>query len=512
MNPQKISVLQVGVSDWSKKFSLPDQLKWNFITVEKAQKKLLLKDGFKPRVLMLTDLEQLDDLNETIRKTAPVYAVLYPQEQKSISPKIVDFLKNKRAVAVSLKDPTKLLKKIALSFFDNQSGIKLGVNNIEINPAFNGTQTYHGNSSLELDSNYGSEYRPLVYWRNSMYVDPGKRVEVWLEYLKEESVNLKLQFFETANGSTENEQPTWTLSEQQLQQPEILERTHNEKNGSYLNAVLWIKGQGKIEISSLHFRWSRYEFGNLIVGGQRMVDRFRQEFFYYFDPGDLKPPLNVYFAGYRSLEGFEGYGMLKKLGAPFLLFTDPRLEGGNFYIGSQEYEQKLLGVIKKVVAELGFTQQQIILSGISMGTFAALYYGSFLKAHAIILGKPLINLGLIAENNRLLRPQEFDTSLDILMSGKAKGSSSKDLNHYIWRKLLQGNFKETVIAAAYMKNDDYDGLAFKQLVHQLQPQQVKILGKGWIGRHNDNTPAIISWFLNQYNYFLRNDFERNNYE
>lgn len=93
MNPQKISVLQVGVSDWSKKFSLPDQLKWNFITVEKAQKKLLLKDGFKPRVLMLTDLEQLDDLNETIRKIAPVYAVLYPQEQKLISPKIVDFLK-----------------------------------------------------------------------------------------------------------------------------------------------------------------------------------------------------------------------------------------------------------------------------------------------------------------------------------------------------------------------------------------------------------------------------------
>ena len=40
---------------------------------------------------------------------------------------------------------------------------------------------------------------------------------------------------------------------------------------------------------------------------------------YYFNPGDLKPPLAVYFSGYRSAEGFEGRGMM---GAWAVLFAD----------------------------------------------------------------------------------------------------------------------------------------------------------------------------------------------
>lgn len=45
-----------------------------------------------------------------------------------------------------------------------------------------------------------------------------------------------------------------------------------------------------------------------------------------------KPPLNVYFSGYRPAEGFEGYFMMNKMNAPFILIGDPRLEGGSFYL------------------------------------------------------------------------------------------------------------------------------------------------------------------------------------
>lgn len=44
----------------------------------------------------------------------------------------------------------------------------------------------------------------------------------------------------------------------------------------------------------------------------------------------MKPPLNVYFSGYRTAEGFEGYYMMKRMNAPFLLIGDPRVEGGSF--------------------------------------------------------------------------------------------------------------------------------------------------------------------------------------
>ncbi|MGV1143774.1 accessory Sec system protein Asp2 [Staphylococcus aureus] len=39
-----------------------------------------------------------------------------------------------------------------------------------------------------------------------------------------------------------------------------------------------------------------------------------------------------------------------------------------------------------------------------MGSLCALYYGAQLNPQAIIVGKPLVNIGTIAEHMRLLRP------------------------------------------------------------------------------------------------------------
>ena len=54
----------------------------------------------------------------------------------------------------------------------------------------------------------------------------------------------------------------------------------------------------------------------------------------YLEKGEIcKPPLAVYFSGYRTQEGFEGYYMMKALDVLFILITDPRSEGGAFYLG-----------------------------------------------------------------------------------------------------------------------------------------------------------------------------------
>ena len=61
---------------------------------------------------------------------------------------------------------------------------------------------------------------------------------------------------------------------------------------------------------------------------------------------------------------------------------------------------------------------------------------------------------------------------------------------------------------AYMRNDDYDGKAFSMLVSQFSDQDVLIFGKGIEGRHNDETAAIVNWFVQQYEALLADDFNR----
>ncbi len=450
--------------------------------------------------------------NENFSRLIPFaqsYALLYDRNLKLTATES-EFFKHLPAVGVSVANPQKLIKKIALSFFAKQSGLKLGIKSLELSPNFHGKISYQGNLSLTIAGDFGKNFRPLATWRNNVYVDPQRRLEVWLEFQKSADCQLQLVFYESSVGNLADSQSKWIVSESQMKQVAVISRTHNDQAATYLTAILYAKGQGKIQIGNLHFRWTRFNFGSLILGGESKKTAERQEVLTYFDPGDFKPPLNVYFAGYRQLEGFEGYPMMKALHAPFILFSDPRLEGGAFYFGNAQYQQVIIQTITAKLKDLGFSNQQLILSGLSMGSFGALYYGRLLKPAAIILGKPLINLGTIAENHRLLRPDDFATSLDILQLCQTvlKVHSPQAVDQQIWQRIMAGDFRQTKIAAAYMKNDDYDQAAFLQLKNRLQNQRPLLIGKGWIGRHNDNSSAIINWFLAQFRYFLAADFGR----
>ena len=70
--------------------------------------------------------------------------------------------------------------------------------------------------------------------------------------------------------------------------------------------------------------------------------------------------MNVYFSGYKTKQGFEGYNLMKNLGSPFLLVAESRLEGGGFYMGSGEYERLFVNLVKKYMEEIGFTADHVI--------------------------------------------------------------------------------------------------------------------------------------------------------
>ena len=213
--------------------------------------------------------------------------------------------------------------------------------------------------------------------------------------------------------------------------------------------------------------------------------------------------MNVYFSGYKSAEGFEGYFMLKKMKSPFILVTDTRLEGGSFYLCSKTLENGLTKAIKEKLDWLGFSNEQLVLSGISMGAFGAMYYGLSLEPYAIILGKPLLGVGDIALNGRLHRPNEFDTALDVVLArtGENSKNAAKELNEIFWDKFAKSSLRNTKIYAAYMKEDDYDPNAFYNLTHKAEKIE-KVIGHGYTGRHNDNSLAIRRWFLTEYNHVL----------
>ncbi|SUM04949.1 accessory Sec system asp2 [Staphylococcus carnosus] len=145
-----------------------------------------------------------------------------------------------------------------------------------------------------------------------------------------------------------------------------------------------------------------------------------------------------------------------------------------------------------------------------MGSFGALYYSGKLKPKAIIVGKPLVNMGTIAANMRLVRPNDFGTMLDILLKNEHSNEeiAIQHLNDKFWKYMKNNDLTDTTFAISYMEHDDYDQRAHDDLVNYFGKQKVKIISRSIPGRHNDDTPTIANWFTNFYNIMLRNEFGR----
>jgi accessory secretory protein Asp2 len=366
---------------------------------------------------------------------------------------------------------------------------------------------WNGNEKVVLEGDFGVQLNQAVYWRKNIPVFEGQAIELWLEYEKDPDIEIALSVTQFVGGSISEVQQSWYFSEMDLEDIVILD---NQLKTGFIFVSLLAKGKGKLEIIALNDRHSRRGHGTFLPGGQRFVASNREEIFHYFDPGDLKPPLAVYFSGYKTMQGFEGYYMMRNMGCPFLLIAEPRLEGGSFYMGSKEYEAELVYIIKKYMNQLGFTKEQVILSGLSMGTFGALYYGCDILPHAMIVGKPLASIGDVAKNERLHRPGGFPTSLDVLnkIAGGSARESVTELNERFWNKLDAANWENSKFVISYMIEDDYDSTAYQTLLSHVSGSGMKVYGKGIHGRHNDETGAIVAWFKSQYDKILEEDFGR----
>lgn len=517
MEDKIINILQVGTDNWASTHTIPQNLKWYFLdkndlplfinSLDNVAKWFQLSEDevLKFNAFILTDKnypEELLNLSDLIEP----YTIFYDASKMTSAKKIRAFLYQKCFQSVDFDNKEATLHLFSKSLFVGQYGMKFHIDHLSLPSDLQLKSYFKGYHYLNMNSFFGSSFRPIAFHKFNYPYDKDKFLELWWEIIHDSTIEVQIRIRLLTGPLYSNVVRDVILTGDDLKSPYTLDFSES----GYLSVSLLAKGYGSIKIGPTHFRNGRGGLGQFILGGERHADKFGQEFMSYFEPGDFKPPLNVYFSGYRSAEGFEGYFMMKKMGAPFLLITDPRLEGGAFYLGSSEFEDKICKVIEDKLKLLDFTNKELILSGLSMGTFGAMYYGTKLIPHAIIAGKPLLNLGTMAKNLKLKRPDEFATSLDLLQlkAGDLSDDSLNVLNQYFWKSYDKADLSDTLLAIAYMIHDDYDIEAYQNLLDFETKNKPHIIGKGWIGRHNDNSNAITNWFLNQFDDVMKRDFKR----
>lgn len=494
----RIRILQLGKENWNLKYRHPEYVE--IIYTEHVQ-----KEPKKPYELVILDRELLEGELKVLRRATKAYT-LFVMEQVSLQGDTKTLYEEKKGERLAHSEAECFLQWEARNYFREMYGEKFNPMNLSVSQDYKGSVSWEGNCSVSFCGDFGEELKQIAFWRNNIPIDGGQALELWLEYEKDREVEISLEVTQFVNGSLSDIQQTWSFSEEELKDLIILD---NQREWGVIFVSLQARGEGRLKIKALHNRYSRRGRGCFMPGGERFVTGEREEIFAYFDPGNRKPPLNIYFSGYKTRQGFEGYHMMRAMGCPFLLITETRLEGGSFYVGTGEYEQLLKSVIKKYMEELGFSGSQVVMSGLSMGTYAALYYGCDIRPHAIILGKPLANIGTVAANERLRRPGGFPTSLDVLhkLCGDTTEEAVLELNGKLWKRFDAKDWSRTKFIVTYMIEDDYDDVAYQSLITHLKSEGVQLYGKGFHGRHNDND-MTISWFVDYFKKILSEDFKQ----
>ena len=515
-------VLQLGEQNWKELYQVGNDLDWYFNDfVELNQKEINSnkeKKGKKKRpknfdVVIVTGKNTMSKKDwEKLHSLVLTHHVLYmPEVMENIDEATSYFLKSLSAQPI-VEEPQKLINKLLGRYFSGQSGMRIFPTELMLNSQIIKDFEYPDAGHLKLNLDTNNEWINIGTYKSGIFIDPYKLICLWLS-VKKNNFKIRMRLFIQHPGSDGDVTEQRLIDLTNYGDDDYYSQLELSENYRTTTVSLEVKGKGELTIGPLHSRWGRDGAGALMAGGKRIIDpKNRDDIAYLFNKGDLKPPLNVYFSGAREAEGFEAFYLFRNAKAPSLLFTDMRLNIGAFYDDKDGFMGKeIKRVIKEKLAELGFDSSQLVMNGISMGTYPAIKYGAQLQPYAINVAKPLTNLGYIATRTALERPDEFATIFDIdnnLVDSLNKEELEK-LDKRFWQEFDQQDLSQTRLFIGYMENDDYDDHASRDL--SKSPAVKKALQfstKGFAGRHNDD-PAVNSWFISRLNEILR-DFGRKN--
>lgn len=509
-------VLQLGNNDWSKQYSIPKDIDWLFnvfpepVVIGKNGK---VKPPKRYDVVIITGKTDLKNEEwDKLQWLVDPYHVLYsPRAEEVINDHGKRFLDCQAAEKIT-EDPQTLIDHLQVRYFFGQSGLRIFPGQLSLNASKISQFEYLDSGHMKLKVNAPDHWVNIGSYRQTLMLDPNRLINLWLEF-QSKNVQLRLRIFIQPTGADGDPQNNKVMTIEYSSLKEVTIPVPASKDARFACISLEAKGQGKLILGVLHSRWSREGKGHFIAGGHRLINaEKREDIAYFFNPGDMKPPLNVYFSGARGLEGFEAYPLFRSLHAPSLLFTDMRLSIGQFYDDAENsMGRKIKDTILDTLDRLHFDRSQLIMNGISMGTYPAMKYGAQLGAYMINVAKPLGDLGYIAYRARLQRPDEFDTIFDIdhqIMDKKLELDNLKQLDKKFWEEFNQADLSNTRLFIGYMNNDDYDNHAIDKLKQSPAVKKALQLSyKGYEGRHNDD-PTVKSWFIGRLTQVLKDDFGR----
>ncbi len=371
---------------------------------------------------------------------------------------------------------------------------------------FLGAACLNGRYELHIEGDFGRTYGSVLSWKRCICLEPDREIAFWPEFHKSAEVQLRFCLYLQEVDAAGNEK-TELLEADNPAEPVVIPAGRARRN---LAVTLQLKGGGALTLGAIHLREKIPNGAAFLAGSLRRTDENLEELFSYFNPMDRKAPLTVYFSGRRPQEGFDGVDLMWEKRMPFLLLADPRCGGSCGCLGSAEYEEIVEQRIRGAMEQLELPPDQVIMIGSSLGATAALYYGALIHPGAMVLGQPVVNLGTVAERERIRRPGGFPASLDILqkLTGHVSEASAGELDRRMWSRIDEGNFAGTEIAIGYMEEDDYDPKAYMELLHHLRGQQCLIYGKSFSGRHNDNQEQVQEWLRLQYDRLLEERYGR----
>ncbi|QNN75354.1 accessory Sec system protein Asp2 [Weissella diestrammenae] len=377
-----------------------------------------------------------------------------------------------------------MISEINSFFYGGQhGGGKQRITNVIFND--NENLTYNGNANVYIDLSDNRNSKEIIgTWKYGFPIQKAREYSFWPEFKLFGNAELEYKFYVLYDSSTDVKEVI-TLNASDFNEPINFFDTNRSLT---VHMTVKVSGDGAVELGHMHYRRRRGKYGTFLPGDARLVDNTtRQELFYYYSPGNLKPPLNVYFSGYQTAEGFEGYYMMLKQGNPFILITDPRLDGGVFYRGTENLETQVFDIINGKLKDLQFKKSELTCIGISMGSYAALYNAAHLSAGKVILGKPIIDLNVVIKNSKLVRPDDFGIIMDMATYLRRDFSDfAADLPNYIRNNI----FEDMEFRVAYMKNDDYDS-NFEKFIDATKMKFKNIKKFGYQGKHNDNSGPLF---------------------
>ena len=151
--------------------------------------------------ILVENPEHLSDLLPLMKKVTP-YTIFYPDTAEAQSNDLKDFLKKTCAQATDFSNPVELLRLLSKALFRGQYGDKLVAIDMIVNPGFTGKVCYNGYDNLELLGQYGKDFHPLISWKYNIRASDFNPVELWLEYEKDWTCDIRLIVRNIQDGST----------------------------------------------------------------------------------------------------------------------------------------------------------------------------------------------------------------------------------------------------------------------------------------------------------------------